>query len=61
MELECEKYKEKMDSSNPVCRHPDDYCQFRSACMIHFMEKENKRAQKNSKKSKESDAATAVD
>ncbi len=23
------------------CRHPKDYCQFRQACMIHFLEKEN--------------------
>jgi len=56
MELECEKYKETVNSSDPVCRHPDDYCQFRSACMIHFMEKENKREKKNSKNS---DSATA--
>ncbi len=22
------------------CRHPKDYCQFRQACMIHFLQKE---------------------
>lgn len=48
MQLECEKYKEKVDFEHPYCRHPDDYCQFRSGCMIHFMEKENKREQKRS-------------
>lgn len=43
MELECEKYHEKMDSEQAVCRHPDDYCQHRTSCMIHFIEKENRR------------------
>ena len=43
MELECEKYKEKVDTANPVCNHPKDYCQFRTSCIIHFMEKENRR------------------
>ncbi len=47
MELICEKYKDKVDSDNPVCRHPDDYCQTRSGCMIHFLEKENRRQGKN--------------
>jgi len=48
MELECEKYKEKVDSENAVCRHPDDYCQFRSGCIIRFMEKERRGQQKPS-------------
>ncbi len=43
MELECEKYHDKMDSEKAVCRHPGDYCQHRQACMIHFIEKDNKR------------------
>jgi len=46
MDLICEKYKEKIDSANPVCRHPDDYCQTRDACMIHFLEKERRREEK---------------
>ncbi len=25
------------------CRHPTDYCQFRQACMIHFLEQERRR------------------
>ncbi len=45
MELVCEKYKEKVNSDDPVCRHPDDYCRTRSGCIIQFMEKEKKRAQ----------------
>jgi len=28
------------------CRHPGDYCQFRQACMVHFLEKENKKNQR---------------
>ena len=57
MELVCEKYKETVDPDNPVCRHPDDYCQTRTGCLIHFMEKENKRAQqKKDAVSKESKA-----
>ncbi|HHD63184.1 MAG TPA: hypothetical protein ENK96_02210 [Desulfobulbaceae bacterium] len=46
MELECEKYKEKVDSVSPVCRHPNDFCQYRTGCIINFMEKENKREEK---------------
>ena len=37
MELVCEKYKEKMQSDGAVCRHPDEYCKDRTACIIHFM------------------------
>lgn len=43
MELECEKYHEKMDSEQAVCRHPNDYCQYRTSCMIYFIEKDNMR------------------
>jgi len=43
MELECAKYHEKMDSEQAVCRHPDDYCRHRTACMIYFIEQENNR------------------
>jgi hypothetical protein len=48
MELECEKYKETVDSVPPVCRHPNDFCQFRTGCIVNFMEKENKREEKKS-------------
>ena len=47
MELVCEKYKEKVDSSDPVCRHPNDYCRTRSGCIIRYMEKEKKRSQQS--------------
>ncbi len=42
MELECAKYGEKMDSAEAACRHPGDYCQYRKACMIQFVERENR-------------------
>ena len=41
MELFCEKYKEKMAGETAVCRHPGEYCKFRSGCIIHFLGKEN--------------------
>jgi len=43
MELECAKYHEKMDSEQAVCKHPGDYCKYRTSCMIHFIDKENRR------------------
>lgn len=53
MELFCEKYKEKVESENPKCQHPEDYCQHRQSCLIHFMEQENRReAERKAKKEK---------
>ncbi|MBI5556057.1 MAG: RNA polymerase II-associated protein [Deltaproteobacteria bacterium] len=46
MDLVCEKYKEKVDSGQARCSHPVEYCRFRSACMIHFIERDNKREQR---------------
>ena len=37
MELICEKYKERMEASKAACRHPKEYCKFRSSCMISFL------------------------
>jgi phosphoribosyl-AMP cyclohydrolase len=42
MDLFCEKYKETMDGENAFCRHPKEYCKFRTACIIHFMGGENR-------------------
>ena len=42
MEVECIKYGEKMDSADAACRHPGDYCQYRTSCMIQFIERENR-------------------
>lgn len=40
MELICEKYQTKMDSESASCLHPDEYCKFRTSCIIHFIGKE---------------------
>ena len=52
MKLQCEKFKETMDSETAECRHPDDYCQTRTSCMIQFLEKERKREEANKEKNK---------
>lgn len=36
----CQKYQENIKGSHPICRHPNDYCPFRAACPIHYIEKE---------------------
>ncbi len=46
MELECVKYRGKSNSDVVVCNHPDDYCQYRTSCIIHFMEMEDRREKK---------------
>ncbi len=45
MEYYCEKDNRQTDISKG-CRHPNDFCQHRQACMIHFLEQEEKRNQK---------------
>jgi hypothetical protein len=45
VKLECEKFKESMESEEAECRHPDDYCQTRQSCMINYIGKERKREQ----------------
>ena len=42
MEVECVKYKEKMDSEDAECRHPGDYCKYRTSCIIQFISSERK-------------------
>jgi hypothetical protein len=49
VKLVCEKFKESMEAEEAECRHPNDYCQTRTACMIVFLEKERKREQKSLK------------
>jgi hypothetical protein len=41
---ECMKHKICMDSACAACTDPELYCKFRPSCLIHFMEKEKKRA-----------------
>lgn len=52
MKLVCDKFKESMDSENAECRHPNDYCQTRTSCIICFIEKERKREQAREAKKK---------
>ena len=42
MELVCEKHHEEMGAEGAYCRHSTEYCKFRTACLIHFMSKENR-------------------
>ncbi len=60
MELECAKYHDKVSSDAPACAHPGDYCQFRSSCMIHFMEGELRRSRKE-KATAANDSTSATD
>jgi hypothetical protein len=32
-----------LDSANLTCIDPKLYCQFRSSCLIHFLERERRR------------------
>jgi hypothetical protein len=37
MELICEKYRDRMAATEAKCRHPTEYCKFRSSCMIRIL------------------------
>jgi len=37
MDLFCEKYNETIAADEARCRHPKEYCKYRTACLIHFM------------------------
>ena len=41
MDLFCEKYNEKVNEKNACCTHPEEYCKFRTACVVNFMGGEN--------------------
>ena len=43
MELFCEKYKKKMAEAEAVCEHLEEYCKFRTACVINFITRERLR------------------
>lgn len=53
MELLCEKYKQKMDNEGASCRYPNEYCKFRTACIIHFMAKQGGSNEKSLKTDKD--------
>lgn len=46
MELVCEKHQERMDPAGAECRHPREYCKFRSSCIVHFLTREKKQEDK---------------
>ncbi len=41
LQLPCLKYNRYQDGRDPHCADPELYCKFRTACLIHFMEKNN--------------------
>ena len=41
--LPCAKYDRYQDRRDPRCSDPELYCKHRSACLIHFMEKSQRR------------------
>ncbi len=45
MDFFCAKDNRQTDPSKG-CLHPNDYCSHRNACLIHFLEKEQKREEK---------------
>jgi hypothetical protein len=56
MELECIKYKEKMSPEQAVCRHPGDYCKFRTSCIIYYLGRDKERSAR-----REQDMADSTD
>jgi hypothetical protein len=45
-QLLCQKYNRHADGPEPRCGDPDLYCKYRTACLIHFMQKNRERAKK---------------
>ncbi len=41
----CQKHGTDMCDACLKCKDPELYCKFRSACMIHFLERERNRRQ----------------
>lgn len=58
MELTCEKYTEKTASDKAICRHPTEYCKFRSFCLIHFAAKENAKEESHTDGNKKDEQST---
>lgn len=43
MELICEKYRERMAREQARCLRPNEYCKFRSACIINLLGRDRAR------------------
>lgn len=52
VELFCEKHQKMIKADKPRCAHGREYCRFRSSCIIHFMEQEEKREQRKKEQEK---------
>ena len=39
----CMKYNRPQQGDRLACQDPDLYCKFRPGCLIHYMEKRNRR------------------
>ncbi|MBP8625263.1 MAG: hypothetical protein KBI10_01015 [Syntrophorhabdales bacterium] len=47
----CEKYKQLIDIKK-ICPHPDDYCQFRTRCIINYRFLESRETRDRKKEEK---------
>jgi hypothetical protein len=45
----CEKHQVYLCDACLKCKDPELYCKFRPSCMIHFLEKEKKNGQADTK------------
>ncbi len=48
----CQKDNKKVPLNNG-CLHPNDYCQYRQSCLIHYFEQERKKENKKNTKDNE--------
>jgi len=44
--LHCRKFDQWLDVEDVICPRPDDYCEFRDKCGIHYLMTERDRAKK---------------
>jgi len=44
----CQKDNKKVSLDNG-CLHPNDYCQYRQSCLVHYFEQEKKREKRKRK------------
>ena len=39
----CMKYNRRQQGNKLVCRDPELYCKYRTSCLIHYMEKQDRK------------------
>lgn len=59
MELICEKYKVKMLEVEAQCAHLEEYCKFRTACIINLLTRERAREARRGPETTESSDGSA--